>query len=128
MVSKLVFIYDGECPFCRHFAEIQELRTSIPNLEIRDGRIYQELLMDLAQEGYSLNKGAILLAGGDILQGNEAIQWICSKITPSWNLYSLLLRILSIPMLIGGIYPLMLYLRRRALNSKQVPLEPLKNN
>ena len=33
-----VLVFDGGCPFCRHFAELSELRSGIAGLEIRDGR------------------------------------------------------------------------------------------
>ena len=38
MSDKRLFIYDGECPFCNHFAQLLELKSSIPDLEILDGR------------------------------------------------------------------------------------------
>ena len=38
MSEKILFIYDGECPFCNHFAQLLELKSSLPNLRIFDGR------------------------------------------------------------------------------------------
>ena len=32
------FIYDGECPFCNHFAELLEIKSKITNINILDGR------------------------------------------------------------------------------------------
>ena len=36
--SPPVLVFDGGCVFCRHFAELSELRSGIPGLTIRDGR------------------------------------------------------------------------------------------
>ena len=38
MDSKLVFIYDGHCPFCNYFAELLELKSSLPNIQIKNAR------------------------------------------------------------------------------------------
>ena len=46
-----VLVFDGGCPFCRHFAELAELRSGIPNLAIRDGRSDHELRRQLRQQG-----------------------------------------------------------------------------
>ena len=45
----LALVYDGGCPFCRHFAELSELRSGIAGLEIRDGRADAELRRRLQQ-------------------------------------------------------------------------------
>jgi predicted DCC family thiol-disulfide oxidoreductase YuxK len=46
-----VLVFDGGCPFCRHFAELAELRSGIPNLSIRDGRSDHDLRRELRQQG-----------------------------------------------------------------------------
>ena len=38
MKEKLVFIYDGYCPFCNKFAELLELKSNVPALQIKDAR------------------------------------------------------------------------------------------
>ena len=38
MNTNLTFIYDGECPFCNHFAELLELKSKINKISILDGR------------------------------------------------------------------------------------------
>ena len=80
MSDKSLFIYDGECPFCNHFAQLLELKSSLPLLQILDGRQNLEQLTELYKKGYDLNNGAILINNGDIMHGAEAIYWICSEI------------------------------------------------
>ena len=38
MKTEITFIYDGECPFCNHFAELLELKSKIKNITILDAR------------------------------------------------------------------------------------------
>ena len=78
--SKLTFIYDGECPFCNHFAELLELKSKIKNISILDGRKNPELLRDLLLKGFDLDNGAILLKDEEILHGACAINTVCKLI------------------------------------------------
>jgi hypothetical protein len=43
-----VLVFDGGCPFCRHFAEVSELRSGIAGLTIVDGRADGNLRQSLA--------------------------------------------------------------------------------
>ena len=120
--TSLTFIYDGECPFCNHFAELLELRSNIKNITILDGRNNLELIKDLLQKGYDLDKGAILIKNKEIFHGANAINTICKLINqPS----SRLLEILSITFKSNKrtnfIFPFLVRARRLALISKGIP-------
>ena len=91
MTSNYTFIYDGECPFCNHFAELLEIKSKIANIKILDGRKNLTLIESLLEKGYDLDKGAILLKDENIFHGADAINTICKKISnPSSSLLSLL--------------------------------------
>ena len=109
-----VLVFDGGCPFCRHFAELSELRSGIPNLAIRDGRSDHEL----RRQGWDLSRGAVVLAEGRVLHGAEAIQWICSRLEPSATLLQLLGPLLATPGRAKRLYPVLLLARRLALSPK----------
>ena len=73
MSSTLIFIYDGQCPFCKHFAELIELKSNLPDIQIKDARkdsigIPNDYDMDI--------NGAILLKGNEMFQGAKAINQI----------------------------------------------------
>ncbi|MCP9928408.1 DCC1-like thiol-disulfide oxidoreductase family protein [Cyanobium sp. CH-040] len=123
-----VLVFDGGCPFCRHFAELSELRGGIPNLQIRDGRSDHGLRLALARRGYRLGNGAMLLPegapDGQVLHGAEAIQWICARLRPSDQLLRLLALLLATPPRSRALYPLLLMARRLALGLKGLPVEP----
>ena len=122
MKKDLTFIYDGECPFCNHFAELLELKSKINNISILDGRKNQKLISSLLEKGYDIDKGAILLKGDKIFHGAEAINYICKQINnPSGNLLKLLSKIFKSTKNTNLLFPFLIRARRIALISKGVP-------
>lgn len=119
-----VLVFDGGCLFCRHFAELSELRSGIPGLQIRDGRSDSELRQTLARRGFHLRDGAMVIHGEEIHHGAAAIQWLCARMTPS----AALLQVLA-PLMAGNtrarrFYPLLLLARRLALGARGLPVDP----
>ena len=129
MPDKSLFIYDGECPFCNHFAQLLELKSSLSDFEILDGRENLALLTKLYNQGYDLNKGAILINNENIMHGADAISWICSEIKePSDSLLELL-RILFISnKRTNFLFPFLLWGRRLSLTLKGKVWQPVSEN
>ncbi|MCP9805315.1 DUF393 domain-containing protein [Cyanobium sp. T1B-Tous] len=119
-----VLVFDGGCPFCRHFAELAELRSGIPGLTIRDGRSDHGLRRQLRAQGWNLSEGAVVLTGDQVLHGADAIQWICSRMAPSAPLLQLLGPLLATRERARRTYPLLLLARRLALGLRGLPLDP----
>ena len=120
--STLTFIYDGECPFCNHFAELLELKSEIKNISIVDGRKNPELIKDLFQKGYDLDKGAILFKDKEIFHGADAINTICKLINqPSSKLLEILSTTFKSSKRTKFIFPFLVTARRLALVSKGIP-------
>jgi len=121
MNTNLTFIYDGECPFCNHFAELLELKSKINNISILDGRKNPKIIKSLLEKGYDLDKGAILLKNNDIFHGAEAINTICNQINnPSSSLLNLLSHIFKSNKRTNILFPFLVIARRFALISKGV--------
>ncbi len=122
MSSKLVFIYDGECPFCNHFAELLELRSGLPEMTIKNARENLPEMKALLERGYDLDNGAILLKGEEVLHGASAINWVCSQIKkPSDKLLKLIAITFSSNFRTDIIFPFLLLTRRILLVFKGVP-------
>ncbi len=119
-----ILIFDGGCPFCRHFAELSELKSGIKSLQIKDGRSNKKLIAELSQKGFSLKKGAIVINGDQIFHGAEAIHWILTQMQPSANLLKVLTFIMSNKRNSELLYPLLLQARRIALSIKRLPIDP----
>ena len=123
MTSHYTFIYDGECPFCNHFAELLEIKSKITNIKIIDGRKNLTLVKSLSDKGYDLDKGAILLNNEDIYHGADAINTICKQISnPSSSLLLLLSKVFKSNKRTNVIFPFLVRARRFALISKGVSI------
>ncbi len=119
MDKKLVFIYDGECPFCNHFAELLELKSNIPYLEIKDARNKPS---ELPREYDIDSKGALLVTSNQMLSGAEAINFLCSNLcNPSNTLLQILKLIFISKKRSSMIFPFLIKARRIVLFAKGVP-------
>ena len=122
MTSNYTFIYDGECPFCNHFAELLEIKSKISNIKVLDGRKNLTLINSLLDKGYDLDRGAILLKDEEIFHGANAINTICREINnPSSNLLLLLSRLFKSTRRTKVLFPFLVRARRFALISKGIP-------
>ncbi len=123
MTSNFTFIYDGECPFCNHFAELLEIKSKLNNIKILDGRKNLTLIKSLLDKGYDIDKGAILLKDDEIFHGADAINTICKQINnPSSSLLLLLSRVFKSNKRTNLIFPLLVRARRFALISKGISI------
>ena len=121
MNKDLTFIYDGQCPFCNHFAELLELKSKLNNISILDARKNYEITKSLLNQGYDIDKGAILLQGDKIFHGSEAINFICNQIkNPSGRLLKTLSNIFKSNKRTKLFFPFLLRARRFALISKGI--------
>ena len=121
MTANYTFIYDGECPFCNHFAELLEIKSKITNIKILDGRKNLTLINSLLDKGYNLDKGAILMKDKEIFHGAEAIYTICKQINnPSSSLLLLLSKVFKSNNRTKVFFPLLVRARRLALISKGI--------
>ena len=122
MNTNLTFIYDGECPFCNHFAELLELKSKINKISILDGRKNPKIIKSLLEKGYDIDRGAILLKDHEIFHGAEAINKICNQINnPSGKLLKLLSNIFKSNKRTNLLFPFLVRARRLALIAKGVP-------
>ncbi|MFM9046222.1 MAG: DCC1-like thiol-disulfide oxidoreductase family protein [Cyanobium sp.] len=119
-----ILVFDGDCPFCRHFAELSELRSGIPGLVIRDGRGDRELRQALARRGYHLRDGAMVIEGDRVWHGAAAISWLCARMEPSAALLGVLAPLMAQTSRAERLYPLLLLARRLALGMRGWPVDP----
>ena len=129
MSDKTLFIYDGDCPFCNHFAQLLEFKSIIPSLQILDGRENLQQLTKLYKEGYDLNKGAILIHNGEIKHGADAINWICSELKePNDSLLEILRILFTSNKRSKLLFPILLWARRISLTIKGKVWQPVNEN
>ena len=129
MSDKSLFIYDGECPFCNHFAQLLELKSCLTEIEIVNGRKNLPLLSQLYKQGYDLNKGAILIINENVMHGADAINWICTELKePSDSLLELLRIIFTSTKRTEILFPFLLWGRRLSLSLKGKVWQPVNES
>ena len=129
MSSEIIFIYDGECPFCNHFAHLLELKSSLPSLKILDGRKNLSQLTRLFKEGFDLNDGAILIRDNEILHGSYAINYICSQIKEPDDALLEMLRLIFVSKRRSKfLFPFLLVARRLLLSIKGRKWQPINES
>ena len=120
----LTLVYDGGCPFCRHFAHRSELMGGLPDLVIRDGRSDHELRVMLRSKGFNLSNGAVLMDEDQIWHGSEAISMLCRHLSPSDPLLQLLNGLFKDSGRANLFYPGLLMARQIALGLRGLPVDP----
>jgi predicted DCC family thiol-disulfide oxidoreductase YuxK len=121
---SLTLVYDGGCPFCRHFALRSELTGGIPELEIRDGRAEQALRQELRRRGMNLADGAVLLEGEQAWHGSAAIAELTRRMRPGDPLLQLLRSLFRDDARSLLLYPGLLLARRLSLSARGLPEDP----
>ncbi|KEF41891.1 MAG: hypothetical protein ER33_09095 [Cyanobium sp. CACIAM 14] len=122
--AEWLLVYDGGCPFCRHFALSSETRGGLPGLRIVDGRADGPLRKRLQQRGLPLAEGAVLLHGERAWHGAAAVRRLCGLLRPSDPLLQLLVPLFAAPTRSERLYPLLLAARRAALALSGLPVDP----
>ena len=129
MSSEVTFLYDGDCPFCNKFAELIELKGSIPNLKIKNARENLPQLTALYKQGYDIDRGAILIRDKEILHGSNAINWICKQINePSDSLLEVIRVLFTSEYRTKLFFPLLIWGRRIILLFKGKSRKPVTDN
>ncbi len=123
--NKPTFIYDGDCPFCKYYAELSEIKSNIKDLVIIDARKNIDLCHELLEDGYNLSDGAIIIASGDVHYGWKAIHWISNEMEASNKLLSFLGSIFISPNRAKCLYPLLLIARKTILRFKNLSPNPI---
>ncbi|MBM7071537.1 DUF393 domain-containing protein [Shewanella sp. 202IG2-18] len=73
-IDQIKVIYDGECPFCKHFALKRIIEKKGIELTLIDARSLSEKQLDYyRQQGFDLNKGMLAEFKKQTYYGNDAL-------------------------------------------------------
>jgi predicted DCC family thiol-disulfide oxidoreductase YuxK len=71
--NAVFLIYDGECPFCRRYADFARLSQAFPGLELISAREQRVEVSDAWRAGLDLNRDMVLHVEGKWYSGEQAI-------------------------------------------------------
>jgi predicted DCC family thiol-disulfide oxidoreductase YuxK len=66
-------IYDGECPYCRRYADFAKLSRAFPGLELISARENRREVWEAWETGINLNRDMVLHVNGKWFAGEKAI-------------------------------------------------------
>jgi len=69
----LTVVYDGDCPLCSAYVTQLRLKETAGGLELVDARQHPDTVEALDERGYSLDEGMVVIAGGNVYHGADAI-------------------------------------------------------
>jgi predicted DCC family thiol-disulfide oxidoreductase YuxK len=118
----MVIVYDGECPFCRNYVRLMELRRAVGNVDLVNARTAHPAVWKLVELGYDLNEGMVAIYGGKIYYGSDAVVLLSSMTTGRGWASRFLSVLLRRPARARSLYPYMKFGRRLALKILGKPL------
>jgi predicted DCC family thiol-disulfide oxidoreductase YuxK len=119
--DSFVVVYDGKCPFCTNYVRLMSLRKLVGRVELTDARSRDPIVNSLLSQGYDLDEGMVVLYGGRVYYGADAIN-IISLLTGQGSRAA---RFLALLLKDGGrarlFYPIMKFGRRITLLLLGIP-------
>lgn len=72
------FVYDGECPICRHAALALRIKSRYGNLSILDARTAESdpLILEIRRRKLDLDEGMVVYVDGVFYHGHTALQFM----------------------------------------------------
>jgi predicted DCC family thiol-disulfide oxidoreductase YuxK len=86
MTANLLLLYDGQCPLCSAYVRAARLNAQF-NVELRDARLFPELVRKYSALGLPVDDGMIVDIDGTTYYGAEAMRVLAELSTASdaWN-------------------------------------------
>ncbi len=76
MTSKIVLIYDKECPACNNYCQFVRIRESIGVLELVNARDTSDDMNSITAQGLDIDQGMVLKLDSQLYYGADAIHML----------------------------------------------------
>ena len=76
-------VYDGDCPFCRNYVRLSNLRASGTSVELVNAREKGPIALECAERGFDLDEGMVVILEGRFYHGGDAVNRIALISSPS---------------------------------------------
>ena len=123
--TKIVVVYDHECPFCRRYCQLLRLRQEFTEVELVNARESHPLCEEINRLGLSLDDGMVVQLENEIYHGADAMH-ILALLSSSAGWFNRInymifkskrLSAWLYPVLRGGRNVLLLILGRKKINN-----------
>lgn len=119
---ELWVIYDGECPYCRHYVRLVKLRESVGCVHLVNAReADHEAVREVRARGYDLHGGMVVKMNNHYYHGDEALH-LLALLTDHKTVFNFLSGALfSRRWVARTLYPLFRLCRKITLRIKGIP-------
>jgi predicted DCC family thiol-disulfide oxidoreductase YuxK len=115
--TRMVVIYDGDCPFCRSYVKLMALRRRVGTVDLVDARSDDPRVTSAERDGYDLDEGMLAIYGGKTYYGGDAVALISALSSTDGGIQALLSKLLGNPTRARLLYPIMKFGRNLALRA-----------
>jgi predicted DCC family thiol-disulfide oxidoreductase YuxK len=119
--SRVVVVYDGDCPLCNTYVRITRLSKAVGTPTLVNARERPELVKALAESGVNLDEGMAVFYHGRIYAGAEAVNLLALLTTPSDLANRIAATVLGRPTVARAVYPFLRAGRNVLLKLKGKP-------
>jgi predicted DCC family thiol-disulfide oxidoreductase YuxK len=120
--SRIVVVYDGDCPLCNNYVRMTRLREAVGRPTLINARERPELVTALAESGINLDEGMAIYYQGRLYVGSEAVNLLALLTTSADLANRVAAMVLGRPRVARALYPLLRAGRRLLLKLKNRPL------
>ena len=114
-------IYDGDCPFCRNYAQYLRVKDAVDEFVLVDAREGGPLVEEVRSLPHDLDQGMVLKIDGRYHVGHEALN-VLALLSDKRGAFSRLNRLMfNSPRVAKLAYPLLRSARWLALKIKRIP-------
>ncbi len=69
-------VYDGDCPFCRNYVRLSNMRAGDTTVELVNAREKGPITLECARRGFDLDAGMVFILDGRFYHGGDAVNRI----------------------------------------------------
>ena len=81
--TKILLVYDYECPACNYYCHLVRVRESVGELILVDARIPSEIMDEITAAGLDIDQGMVLKMGNALYYGSDAVHMLSLIGSPS---------------------------------------------
>jgi predicted DCC family thiol-disulfide oxidoreductase YuxK len=108
-------VYDGDCPFCSHYAKLLRLRDAAGPVALINARDQHEVVGYVSARGVDLNDEMALVIDGKIFAGGDCLHRLALMSTGSGVFNALTARVFASPRISRLLYPILRTARNASL-------------
>lgn len=74
--NRVYVVYDGDCPFCRNYVRLSNMRAAGADVALIDAREKGPIAQECADRGIDLDEGMVVILDGEFYHGGDAVNRI----------------------------------------------------